>query len=141
MRRLLAGLVLALGVMLSAAGTVQATPPPVGLTVYDNLSGGMQVSFYLKHATGWSWHSTTAAAEKKLGCSITAYAWDNQVPSIEHVVPANVKPNANPYRVNAPVSFFVQSITRSSKATCTLRHLTAKKVWLYKTVTAFWNGT
>ncbi len=141
MKRLLAIAGLALAVMLSAAGAAQATPPPIGLKVYDNLSGGMQVSFYMKHATGWSWHSTSAAAEKKLGCSITAYAWDTQVPSIEHVVPANVKPTTNPYRVIAPVSFFVQSITRSSKATCTLRHLTAKKVWLYKTVTAYWDGT
>lgn len=139
--RLLVVLVLALAVVLSAAGTVQATPPPVGLTVYDNLSGGMRVSFYMKHASGWSWHSTSAAAEKRLGCSITAYAWDTHVPSIQHVVAAGAKPNANPYRVIAPVGFFVQSITRSSKATCTLRHLTAKKVWLYKTVTAFWNGT
>ncbi len=141
MKRLLAILTLVLAVTLSAAGTAQATPPPVGLQVYDNLSGGMQISFWMKHGPGWSWHSTNAAAEKKLGCSITAYAWDTQVPSIEHVVAYRAKPNGNPYRVTIPVNFVVQSITTSTKATCTLRHLTAKKVWLYKTVTAKWDGS
>ncbi len=141
MKRSLALVVLALAVTISGAGTAQATPPPVGLKVYDNLSGGTQISFWMQHGSGWSWHSTNAAAEKKLGCSITAYAWDTQVPSIEHVVAASVKPNGTPYRVTIPVNFFVQSITRSTKATCTLRHLTTTKVWLYKTVTAYWNGT
>jgi hypothetical protein len=141
MRRLFATLVVALCVGLSAAGTAQATPPPLRLTVYDNLSGGTQISFWMKHSTGWSWHSTSASAEKKLGCSITAYAWDTGVPAVKHVVAAKVKPIGNPYRVSIPVNFFVQSITTNTTATCTLRHLTAKKVWLYRTVTAHWNGT
>lgn len=141
MKRLLAALVLALAVSLSVAGRAQATPPPVGLRVYDNLSGGMQVSFWMSHGAGWAWHSTNPAAERKLGCSITAYAWDTQVPSVEHVVTANVKPSGSRYRVTIPVNFFVQSITRSTRATCTLRHLTAKRVWLYRTVTAHWDGT
>ena len=141
MKRPFAMLIVALAVVLSAAGTAQAAPPPLRLTVYDNLSGGTQISFWMKHSKGWSWHSTNPKAEKKLGCSITAYAWDTGVPPIKHVVTANVKPNANPYRVTISVNFFVQSITDSTKATCTLRHLTAKKVWLYRTVTAHWNGT
>ncbi len=141
MKRLLVVPVLALTVLMSAVGTAQASPPPLRLTVYDNLSGGMQISFWMKHSKGWSWHSTNPKAEKKLGCSITADAWDTGVPSSEHVVAAGEKPNANPYRVIIPVNFFVQSITRSTKATCTLRHLTAKKVWRYKTVTAHWDGT
>ncbi len=141
MKRALAMLVVALAVAVSGAGTARATPPPLRLTVYDNLSGGMQISFWMKHSAGWSWHSTNAAAEKKLGCSITAYAWDTGVPSIEHVVTANVKPSGTRYRVTIPVNFVVQSITTRTKATCTLRHLTAKKVWLYRKVTAHWNGT
>jgi hypothetical protein len=139
-KRLLAILVVALAIMLSAAGTAQATPPPLTLKVYDNLSGGTQISFWMKHSTGWSWHSSNATAQKKLGCSITAYAWDTSVPSIQHVVTQNVKPTTNPYRVNIPVNFFVQSITRSTKATCTLRHRGANG-WIYRSVTARWNGT
>ena len=65
-------LVAALVVVLGAAGAAQATPPPLRLTVYDNLSGGAQICFWMKHLQGWSWHSSNAAAEKKLGCSITA---------------------------------------------------------------------
>jgi hypothetical protein len=141
MKRALAMLVVALAVVASAAGTARATPPPLRLTVYDNVSGGTQIGFWMKHSTGWSWHSTNATAEKKLGCSITAYAWDTGFPPVEHVVAVNVKPSGTQYRVNIPVNFFVQSITTKTKATCTLRHLTAKKVWLYKTVTAHWNGT
>jgi hypothetical protein len=78
MKRALAMLVVALAVALSAAGTAHATPPPLRLTVYDNLSGGMQISFWMKHSTGWSWYSTNPTAEKQLGCSITAYAWDTE---------------------------------------------------------------
>jgi hypothetical protein len=139
-KRLLATLVIAVAIVLSAVGTAQATPPPLRLTVYDNLSGGTQISFWMKHSTGWSWHSTNPKAEKKLGCSITAYAWDTQVPSTLHVVAQQVKPDANPYRVNISVNFFVQSITDRTKATCTLRHRSAKG-WIYRTVTARWNGT
>lgn len=40
-----------------------------------------------------------------------------------------------------PVRGLCEPITTKTEATCTLRHLTAKKVWLYKTVTAHWNGT
>jgi hypothetical protein len=141
MKRAFAMLALALVVVVSAVGTARATPPPLRLTLYDNLSGGTQISFWMKHSTGWAWHSTNAGAEKKLGCSITAYAWDTGVPSVEHVVAAKVKPTGTRYRVNIPVNFFVQSITTRTRATCTLRHLTAKKVWLYRSVTAHWNGT
>jgi hypothetical protein len=141
MKRSLAMLVVALAVVLSAAGTAQATPPPLRLRVYDNLSGGTQIGFWMKHSTGWAWHSTRPKAEKRLGCTITAYAWDTSVPALKHVVTARVKPKVNPYRVTIPVNFFVQSITRTTNATCTLRHLTAKKVWLYRTVTAHWDGT
>ena len=142
MKRLLLILAVLVTALTVGVGSAQATPPPVGLKVYDNTSGGTQIGFWLKHGTGWSWHSTNATAEKRLGCSITAYAWDTQVPSILHVVAWTVKPTtANPYHVSHGVIFFVQSITRQTKATCTLRHKRADGTWLYKTVTASWNGT
>jgi hypothetical protein len=141
MKTLLATLMAVVAVLVSAAGAAQAAPPPLRLTVYDNLSGGTQIGFWMKHSTGWTWSSTNPTAAKKLGCSITAYSWDTGVPSYLHVATLSVKPKGNPYRVTIPVNFFVQSMTRDTQATCTLRHLTAKKVWLYKKVTAHWNGT
>ena len=45
-------------------------------------------------------------------------------------------PGHDPCQVLRP-----ERITTDTEATCTLRHLTAKKVWLYKTVTAHWNAT
>ena len=140
MKRLLLILAVLVTALTVGVGSAQATPPPVGLKVYDNTSGGTQIGFWLKHGTGWSWHSTNATAEKRLGCWITAYAWTPRCRRSCPWLPWTVKPTtANPYHVSHGVIFFVQSITRQTKATCTLRHKRRRPGC--KTVTASWNGT
>jgi hypothetical protein len=139
MRKLLPLLVVA-ACLAPLAATASASPPPLRVKIYAARAGGYQMTFYMQHSAGWNWHGTGTGANR-LGCSVSGSYWDNAVPAgIWQFGPVALKPVGNPYEVSIALGHWDQQV-RSINATCTLRHLTAKHRWLYKTITAHWNGT
>lgn len=136
MRKLLSVLTLAAALLVSVTavaytGTAHATPPKLTLRLYDNVSGGFQVGFWLKHSKGWSWYRSCSVAGTYSGDAAPA-------PPTIYAFSGVVKPSGNPYRVTIAVGHFVNSLA-TAHATCTLRHLTVKHVWLRRTIKATWD--
>jgi hypothetical protein len=128
----------------SFTGTAQATPPKLTVRVYDARDGGYgQIGFWMRHSKGWNWSGTGSGA-KRLGCSIIGtYSGGPNFngPFSTLAFSGTVKPSGNPYLtwVSIGPNWVQNAITINS--TCTLRHLTVKHVWLYKTVKSSWDGT